>query len=274
MKRTRSKKGILKGAAAFFAMLPMAVLAEFPDHGPYIGAYGGYNLKLGGWSLGVVADNTIDGSMQPKPSMVGGLRVGYHFLPQLTGEMGGGLLPLTSTAGGKNTALKADLDIFYHLLRGTTTPFVGLGAGAHVNLKGGDLGGDLDLQMHLSLGARGTIKPGIALRAEVRDYIIDDYSKLGMGQNLELTAGIDFHLGRAEKERPPQPPLSSPALPLSDRDNDAIPDIHDRCPDLMGEPELEGCPEPDQDSDGVPDSRDKCPQKAGPISSAGCPEKD
>jgi outer membrane protein OmpA-like peptidoglycan-associated protein len=57
-----------------------------------------------------------------------------------------------------------------------------------------------------------------------------------------------------------------------DRDGDGVPDAEDRCPDVKGPRELEGCP--DEDGDGVPDIDDKCPKEAGPAQNDGCPVGD
>jgi outer membrane protein OmpA-like peptidoglycan-associated protein len=248
------------GGVGVVVMSVMSVQAAFPEHGIYLGAYGGYMLKLGSWDLGSAAANDPD--LQPKSSLVAGARLGYHILPQFIAEMGGGFLPLTSTEGGKNTGLKVDIDLYYHLLRGDNSPFFGLGSGAFTTLKSGDLGGDVDWSpVHVSVGVRGLLGRSIALRLEIRDYMVDDYSKIGYGQNLEVTAGIDFYLsGAGEKIL---------ALPPADRDNDGVPDSLDKCPDVSGKPELQGCP--DRDNDGIPDALDKCPDEAGDAAHEGCP---
>jgi outer membrane protein OmpA-like peptidoglycan-associated protein len=59
------------------------------------------------------------------------------------------------------------------------------------------------------------------------------------------------------------------AAPPPDRDGDGVPDAEDRCPDEKGPRELEGCP--DTDGDGVPDIDDKCPREPGPAQNDGCP---
>jgi outer membrane protein OmpA-like peptidoglycan-associated protein len=223
-------------AAAGIAALSMDVRAEFPDHALYIGAYGGGNVKPGDWSLGSKADKTVDRSLQPKSSLVLGCRVGYHFKPQLIVEAGAGFLPIISTADNYNTGLKIDLDGYCHLLRSDISPFIGVGTGAHM-VMGGDLGGDFDFQGHISLGVRGLAAPAIALRGDVRAYFIDDYSKFGVGQNIEFTLGIDFFLNMPEEKAPPPPPPRTP----SDRDNDGVPDEQDKCPDQTGLPEYQGC---------------------------------
>ena len=84
-----------------------------------------------------------------------------------------------------------------------------------------------------------------------------------------------------------------------DRDNDGVADKDDKCPDVAGKPELNGCPDadgdgitdaedacpdvfglkelkgcPDADNDGIADKDDKCPQQAGPKENNGCPWPD
>jgi serine/threonine protein kinase/regulation of enolase protein 1 (concanavalin A-like superfamily) len=64
--------------------------------------------------------------------------------------------------------------------------------------------------------------------------------------------------------------LETPSeIPLSDSDDDGVPDDQDRCPDLPGSQELGGCP--DSDDDGVPDPQDRCPDSFGSPEHAGCP---
>ena len=57
-----------------------------------------------------------------------------------------------------------------------------------------------------------------------------------------------------------------------DRDNDKISDKKDRCPDVAGLFETNGCP--DKDHDGVMDQDDNCPDDAGPAELYGCPDRD
>jgi outer membrane protein OmpA-like peptidoglycan-associated protein len=62
---------------------------------------------------------------------------------------------------------------------------------------------------------------------------------------------------------------------LLDRDGDGVPDNEDRCPDVPGPKENQGCPWPkDTDGDGVPDEIDKCPTVPGPKENFGCPWPD
>ncbi len=57
-----------------------------------------------------------------------------------------------------------------------------------------------------------------------------------------------------------------------DRDGDHIPDSEDKCPDVPGLKELKGCP--DKDADGITDLEDACPDEKGPIEYKGCPDRD
>lgn len=57
-----------------------------------------------------------------------------------------------------------------------------------------------------------------------------------------------------------------------DRDKDGISDKKDKCPDVPGLKEFEGCP--DTDEDGIPDNEDDCPEEAGKKELKGCPDSD
>lgn len=56
-----------------------------------------------------------------------------------------------------------------------------------------------------------------------------------------------------------------------DADGDGVADIDDKCPDLAGDPENDGCPY-DRDGDGIRDEDDKCPALAGLAANGGCPK--
>jgi hypothetical protein len=69
-------------------------------------------------------------------------------------------------------------------------------------------------------------------------------------------------------------PVSPPPSP-QDRDGDGTLDGSDRCPDLAGPTDNQGCPvnppPNDADHDGTPDPNDKCPTESGPAANNGCP---
>ncbi|HEX3766421.1 MAG TPA: OmpA family protein [Kofleriaceae bacterium] len=69
--------------------------------------------------------------------------------------------------------------------------------------------------------------------------------------------------------------------PDPDNDHDGVPDVDDRCPDIPGPKENDGCPitaNNDRDGDGIPDNVDKCPDepedKDGYQDADGCPDPD
>lgn len=65
--------------------------------------------------------------------------------------------------------------------------------------------------------------------------------------------------------------------PEADRDGDGVLDIDDRCPDEKedrdGVDDEDGCPDPDNDKDGVLDVEDACPRVAGVPEERGCAPK-
>jgi len=69
--------------------------------------------------------------------------------------------------------------------------------------------------------------------------------------------------------------------PDPDNDNDGVPDVDDRCPNVPGPKETQGCPsttDGDRDGDGILDSKDKCPDEPedrdGFQDEDGCPDPD
>lgn len=56
----------------------------------------------------------------------------------------------------------------------------------------------------------------------------------------------------------------------TDKDRDGIINRKDKCPNIPGLPEFNGCP--DADSDGIPDPEDKCPEVFGEKVDNGCPK--
>ncbi|UEG50889.1 OmpA family protein [Ferruginibacter lapsinanis] len=70
---------------------------------------------------------------------------------------------------------------------------------------------------------------------------------------------------------PPGVTVDGYGCPL-DLDKDGVPDYLDKCPDLPGLAELNGCQ--DKDADGVSDSEDACPDVPGIGRFMGCPDSD
>ena len=71
-----------------------------------------------------------------------------------------------------------------------------------------------------------------------------------------LSAGLSFEIGPAKPDsEPPPAPIAAPVCPA--------PVVCPECPAIARLP--------DRDGDGVPDKFDKCPDVAGPIENQGCP---
>ncbi|MDG1090966.1 MAG: hypothetical protein P8O90_03525 [Flavobacteriaceae bacterium] len=56
-----------------------------------------------------------------------------------------------------------------------------------------------------------------------------------------------------------------------DTDGDGVLDVNDKCKEVAGDKENEGCPWPDDDNDGVANKDDACPDEAGTAADKGCP---
>ena len=66
-------------------------------------------------------------------------------------------------------------------------------------------------------------------------------------------------------------PRENQGCPWGDRDGDGVLDNVDKCPTVPGPPDNGGCPWGDKDRDGVLDNVDKCPTVPGPPDNGGCP---
>ncbi len=89
----------------------------------------------------------------------------------------------------------------------------------------------------------------------VSDNVLGTIAPLDF-RNAQVHFGLNIILGR----------------PAKDRDKDKVVDKKDKCPDIPGLAQFDGCP--DTDGDGIPDKDDKCPDVAGLISMQGCPDTD
>ncbi len=59
-----------------------------------------------------------------------------------------------------------------------------------------------------------------------------------------------------------------------DTDGDRVLDVNDKCKEVAGDKENDGCPWPDDDNDGVANKDDACPDEAGTAADKGCPSVD
>lgn len=108
------------------------------------------------------------------------------------------------------------------------------------------------------------VNVGLALRAGFFFIGTDDLGGLKAFGNkavrsANVYAGLNF---------------SIPHKRLMDKDGDGISDKFDKCPEVAGPAENNGCPWEDKDNDGVPDKDDKCPDLPGSKATQGCPDKD
>ena len=149
----------------------------------------------------------------------------------------------------------ADLAAKYGFNReGKFSPFVKAGWGFS-SFDGAD--GDIDFSRSLSNTYFGGI--GVNYQISKRLSLFAETSYRSTQDNPEVnyvlhSAGIAYGLGSG------------------DTDRDGVSDKKDKCPDVPGLKEFDGCP--DTDEDGIPDPEDDCPENAGPEENKGCPDTD
>jgi outer membrane protein OmpA-like peptidoglycan-associated protein len=252
-------------AAVAMLVVPSAARAEIPNEAIYVGLHGGANLATTDWDLCGGAECT---AITPKTfAPIFGLRIGFQGTANLAFELGAAMLPISSEGtggGGSSTVLKYDVAVLWHLFAKNMTPFIALGGGGYQKTSSGDLGdgGDFDPLIFAGVGFRGMITPWLAFRVDVRDVMTDGIGDNAIGNNIEITVGLDLFAWTKSK---------APKAPL-DTDKDGIADKEDKCPNEAGPASAGGCP--DQDGDGLADAEDKCPAEAGPLGTKGCPDKD
>ena len=152
----------------------------------------------------------------------------------------------------------ADLNVNYdfNMLIGETgffDPYALLGVG--FNSQSGDKDNNVVFKNYGSfnsgLGAKFWIYKGLGIRVQsMLRYFFND----GSYRHFQHSASIIYKFG------------------AYDGDNDGVDDHKDKCPDIYGLKELDGCP--DSDGDGVPDSLDECPDIFGVAESNGCLDTD
>ena len=108
----------------------------------------------------------------------------------------------------------------------------------------------------------------------------------GMNENygfnhLQLFVGFNYKFGSIDtdkdgvsdnKDKCPDVPGLKEYEGCPDTDGDSIIDKDDKCPEIPGLLEFNGCI--DSDNDGVSDPDDTCPNEAGKIEMNGCPDED
>lgn len=282
MLRNWVKVGLAAAACLAALSATNEARAEYPAPAPYIGIFGGGNVQAREWDLG--KSTHIDNKRPEALSGMVGLRLGFQVFKPLAIEAEGAWVPVKGTNGGSNNAMSYSLNAYYQILSGDWTPYIGAGVGVFNNTST-NLGKDWDQRTHVALGLRGLFTPSLALRVEARDVFTDGFDKTG-GNLVEAHIGLDIFLSKAEKpkmdrdhdgildeqDKCPDVAGTKEMQGCPDRDKDGIVDDKDQCPDVAGKPEFQGCP--DADGDGITDAQDKCPQEAGVAELQGCPDKD
>jgi OmpA-OmpF porin, OOP family len=134
-------------------------------------------------------------------------------------------------------------------------PYATVGGGLHriSNSSFGTVGGGLGINFWVNQAV------GLSLQTTYNAMPLapeeNNFGGVGPAAYWNHNLGVKFKLGKAK-----------------DTDNDGISDKKDKCPDVAGKKELQGCP--DADNDGIADGDDACPNDAGTAEFKGCPDKD
>lgn len=285
----------------FVFLLPLSIRSEIRPGSFEVNPYVGYNF--------------FESSQNLQNAPVYGARLGYNFTKYLGVEIAGQFLrtdvddktKTDNTEGQFGYPMdRVDLSFYHinailHLIPdGKFNPFIVAGfGGAHYSpsISRGDMAA-----LNVGLGAKLWLTDNIALRFDVQDYIVTEFSQETYN-NVGVTAGIVFAFGGKEKptpepvpvmkEEPPPPPPPEPELKKEkkcpdvsqccrvdndgcpiDSDKDGVCDGCDKCPDTPEGCAVDenGCPK-DSDKDGVIDCRDKCPDtpEISKVDANGCP---
>ncbi len=129
-----------------------------------------------------------------------------------------------------------------------------------------------------------TLGLDIRLTRQLFFSVETSYKQAFDGGRLDLfqhTAGIKFNFGGKDtdgdgiyddKDKCPEVPGLEEFEGCPDTDGDGITDAEDSCPDVAGSPDMMGCP--DADGDGIADKDDECPEVAGTKEFKGCADSD
>jgi OOP family OmpA-OmpF porin len=196
-----------------------------------------------------------------------GLRFAYLPIRHFGMEIEGAVMP-TNTADDQSALMYAARGhLIAQLGLWSITPFVVAGpTGLGVVSDRNAVGNDIDLGFHFGAGMKIYLNRWTMLRLDARDTLT---AKRGVadsvGHSIEFLGGLSFTFGRKRTVKPEEP---------GDRDGDGILDPDDKCIDVPGVPEYDGCPIPDTDKDGILDPDDKCIDEPGVPEYDGCPIPD
>ncbi|SNR51347.1 Thrombospondin type 3 repeat-containing protein [Lutibacter flavus] len=156
------------------------------------------------------------------------------------------------------------------------------GAGSDVTFFGLDLNVKYDLNN--AFGQTGWFDPFVY--AGLGENWVGSQNGLGLNLGAGFNAwisdnvGINFTSGYKKVNTPVDFKMFQHSIGLTwklgnkDRDGDGVENKEDKCPDVTGLAELNGCPDTDIDKDGVMDCCDKCPEVPGLAEFGGCPDTD
>lgn len=256
---------------------------------------GGHVFSSNG-ELGVT--DKMDAANPKSSAMLGG-RIGYMFLPQLTGELEAVLIPTVDDDESRGAAVfgvraHARFEPFGEtLMKGRLHPFLLAGYGfMAVRTDSTQLKNDADQSYDWGVGTRYALTDAMELRFDVRHVLVPDRTDNGATSNLEVAAGLTWRFGPAATGRgvtariaSATPTAAPPDAPPTDA---ATPGQTPVGPSAAapGAPAAPGAvasrPGPaaneDSDADGVLGAQDGCPLEAedkdGFQDSDGCPDAD
>ena len=155
-------------------------------------------------------------------------------------------------------------------------PYIIVGVGA-TTLYEDDKEDHYYFSQQTGVGFNFWIQKNVGLYAE-GDYTFipdrDDYMsyKFGLKVRFGKDKDIDKDGIQNSKDKCPELPGPKETNGCPDQDGDGVTDDVDKCPKEPGSPEFMGCN--DRDGDGVADFEDSCPDIKGPKEFNGCPDRD
>ena len=250
--------------SSFFTLLAFGLRAQTSDNPWYIGA--GVNAITLQNDITGLSDSTFDGSKDNLTAVNFGVPSLSVFRAIVGGLSIGGNLSLSNIKqeSGSREIKYYSLDalVKYGFNRnGTVSPYIKGGWGLSTfDTSGDEIEFSNFYNPSASIGAE-TYLGGAGLSFRLGDrwsaFIESTYRVTQDNpsvNHLQHSAGVAVGFGSG------------------DSDKDGISDKKDKCPDVPGLKEFEGCP--DTDGDGIPDNEDDCPEEAGPVENKGCPDTD
>lgn len=249
-----------------------------------------------------------DSAASPQSSALLGGRLGYMFLPQLTGELEAVLIPTVDDDESRGAAVfgvraHARYEPFGEtLMQGRLHPFLLAGYGfMAVRTDSMQLKNDADQAYDWGLGTHYTLTSAMELRIDARHVIVPDRSKNGATSNFEIAAGLTWRFGPGSSGRGAQrlasavPTASPPAAPPPNAATPGQTPVAAAAPTAPAPAAVTSAPgtaptaatspgatapvaDTDKDGDGIFAPQDGCPfeaeDKDGHQDGDGCPDAD